>query len=144
MPPGPMLVRVAIAIATTANAATTNRTAESSSGGAPVTPSFPVIHDPLHASATANAASGVTNERGTRERYEARMRRVARVLITGITGFAGRHLAEHLLTRGDEGHRLAPEEPPLANPTSIADRGTIHPGDGTNLDDVRRAFHHSR
>jgi GDP-4-dehydro-6-deoxy-D-mannose reductase len=71
------------------------------------------------------------------------MRRVARVLITGITGFAGSHLAEHLLTRGEEVHGLAHEEPPFANLTSIADRVTIHRGDVTNLDDVRRAFDHS-
>src|SRR2546430_17383197 len=110
MPPGPMLVRVAIAIATTANAATTNRTAESSSGGAPVTPSFPVIHDPLHASATANAASGVTNERGTRERYEARMRRGARAVVTGINGFAGRQPRQHPLPPRRPGHRPPPHE----------------------------------
>ncbi|TME63327.1 MAG: NAD-dependent epimerase/dehydratase family protein, partial [Chloroflexi bacterium] len=35
------------------------------------------------------------------------MRRVARVLITGITGFAGSHLAELLLARCDEVHGLA-------------------------------------
>ena len=108
-----------------------------------MTPSFPVIHDPLQADATANAASGVMSERGTRERYEARMRPVARVLITGITGFAGSHLAEHLLTRGDEVHGLAHEEPPFPNLAAVADRVTIHRGDVTSLDDVRRAFDHS-
>src|SRR5437016_2896240 len=127
MPPRSMLVRVAIAMAATAIAAMTNRTADSSSGGAPVTPSFPVIHDPLQADATANAASGVMSERGTRERYEARMRPVARVLITGITGFAGSHLAEHLLTRGDEVHGLAHEEPPFPNLAAVADRLPNHP-----------------
>ena len=71
------------------------------------------------------------------------MRRVARVLITGITGFAGSHLAEHLLARGDLVHGLAHEEPPFPNLASIADRVTIHHGDVTNLDDVRRTLDHS-
>src|SRR5439155_1095455 len=37
-----------------------------------------------------------------------------RVLITGITGFAGSHLAEHLVASGHEIHGLAPERIPVA------------------------------
>src|SRR5947208_1237376 len=57
------------------NAAMTKRTAESSSGGAPATPSFPVIHEPLHMAATKNAVSGVTSERDTGGRYGQRATR---------------------------------------------------------------------
>jgi len=71
------------------------------------------------------------------------MRRVARVLITGITGFAGSHLAELLLARGDEVHGLAHEEPPFTNLAAIVDRVVIHAGDITALDDVRRALDQS-
>src|SRR5436853_6174480 len=68
---------------------------------------------------------------------------VARVLITGITGFAGSHLAEHLVARGDSVHGLAHEDPPFPHLASIIDRVTIHRGDVTDLDDVRRAFDQS-
>ena len=36
-----------------------------------------------------------------------------RVLITGISGFAGSHLAERLVERGDEIHGIAHEPPPF-------------------------------
>src|SRR5439155_3671815 len=80
------------------------------------------------------------SERGTRERYEARMRPVARVLITGITGFAGSHLAEHMLSRGDEVHGLAHERPPFRNLAAVQDRVRIHEGDITRLEDVEGAL----
>jgi GDP-4-dehydro-6-deoxy-D-mannose reductase len=65
---------------------------------------------------------------------------VPRVLITGVTGFAGSHLAEHLVSRGDEVHGLAHENPPFQNLASIADRILIHEGDITRLEDVEGAL----
>jgi GDP-4-dehydro-6-deoxy-D-mannose reductase len=69
---------------------------------------------------------------------------VARILVTGITGFAGSHLAEHLLSRADEVHGLAHEDPPFSHLAAIADRVRIHRGDITSRDDVRRALDGSR
>jgi GDP-4-dehydro-6-deoxy-D-mannose reductase len=69
---------------------------------------------------------------------------VARILVTGITGFAGSHLAEHLLFRGDEVHGLAHEDPPFPHLAGIADRVTIHRGNITSLDDAKRALADSR
>ncbi|TMC68915.1 MAG: NAD-dependent epimerase/dehydratase family protein [Chloroflexi bacterium] len=63
-----------------------------------------------------------------------------RVLVTGITGFAGSHLAELLVSRGDEVHGLAHERPPFANLASVRDRVRIHEGDITRLDDVQGAL----
>ena len=63
-----------------------------------------------------------------------------RVLVTGITGFAGSHLAEHLVSLGDEVHGLAQESPPFANLAAVQDRVRIHEGDITNLEDVRGAL----
>ena len=60
-----------------------------------------------------------------------------RVLVTGITGFAGSHLAEHLVSRGDEVHGLAHENAPFANLAAVRDRVRIHEGDITSLEDVR-------
>src|SRR5205823_1860198 len=67
-----------------------------------------------------------------------------RVLITGVTGFAGSHLAEHLVSRGDEVHGLAHERPPFRNLEAIKDRVRIHEGDITRLDDVQGALAGSR
>jgi GDP-4-dehydro-6-deoxy-D-mannose reductase len=69
---------------------------------------------------------------------------VLRVLITGITGFAGSHLAEHLVSRGDEVYGLAHERPPFRNLVAIGDRVRIHEGDITRLDDVQGALAGSR
>jgi GDP-4-dehydro-6-deoxy-D-mannose reductase len=69
---------------------------------------------------------------------------VPRVLITGITGFAGSHLAEHLVARGDEVHGLAHEPPPFAYLTAVRDRVRIHEGDITSLEDVEGAMVGSR
>ena len=63
-----------------------------------------------------------------------------RVLVTGITGFAGSHLAEHLLSRGDEVHGLANEEEPFPNLAAVRPRLHIHRGDVTRLEEVRAAF----
>jgi GDP-4-dehydro-6-deoxy-D-mannose reductase len=69
---------------------------------------------------------------------------VLRVLVTGITGFAGSHLAEHLVARGDEVHGLAHERPPFRNLAAVADRVRIHEGDITRLADVQGALAGSR
>jgi GDP-4-dehydro-6-deoxy-D-mannose reductase len=67
-----------------------------------------------------------------------------RVLVTGITGFAGSHLAEHLVSRGDEVHGLAHESPPFKNLVAVQDRVRIYEGDITRLDDVLGALAGSR
>jgi len=69
---------------------------------------------------------------------------VLRVLITGITGFAGSHLAEQLVSRGDEVHGLAHERPPFRNLAAVEDRVRIHEGDITRLEDVQGALAGSR
>lgn len=53
------------------------------------------------------------------------------VLITGITGFAGSHLAERFVAdaRGVVVHGIAHEQPPHANLAAVADRVTVHRGD---------------
>lgn len=51
------------------------------------------------------------------------------VLITGITGFAGSHLAERFVTEGDVVHGIAHEDPPFPNLAAIADRVRVHRGD---------------
>ena len=66
------------------------------------------------------------------------------MLITGVTGFAGSHLAEHLLSRGDEVHGLAHEDPPYPNLAAVAGRVLVHRGDITRLDDVLGAIAGSR
>jgi GDP-4-dehydro-6-deoxy-D-mannose reductase len=67
-----------------------------------------------------------------------------RVLVTGITGFAGSHLAERLVSRSDEVHGLAHESPPFANLIAVRDRVRIHEGDITRLEDVQGALAGSR
>ena len=62
------------------------------------------------------------------------------VLLTGITGFVGSHLAERLLADGDEVHGLAVETPPFPNLAAIRDRVQIHTGDLLDLDALRRAI----
>src|SRR5690242_4235474 len=69
---------------------------------------------------------------------------VLRVLITGITGFAGSHLAEHLVSRGDEVHGLAHARPPFHNLAAVEDLVRIHEGDITSLEDVQGALAGSR
>ena len=62
------------------------------------------------------------------------------MLITGITGFAGSHLAERLVADGAEVHGLAFEEPPFPNLAAVADQITVHRGDITSVDAVRAAL----
>ena len=66
-----------------------------------------------------------------------------RVLITGITGFAGSHLAEHLVRGGSVVHGLAFEDPPFPNLARVADRVRVYHGDITSLADVRAAVRDS-
>ena len=63
-----------------------------------------------------------------------------RVLITGVTGFAGSHLAERLVVRGDEVHGYAFEDPPHRNLAAVRDQVRIHRGDITSLDGLRAAL----
>jgi len=63
----------------------------------------------------------------------------SRVLITGVTGFAGSHLAERLVAGGAEVHGLAFEEPPYRNLEAVAHDVHMHRGDITSFDDVRAA-----
>ena len=63
-----------------------------------------------------------------------------RVLITGITGFAGSHLAERLVASAADVHGLAFEEPPFPHLAAVADRVRVHKGDITHLDEIRAAF----
>ena len=63
-----------------------------------------------------------------------------RVLITGITGFAGSHLAEHLVAHGDVVDGLAHEPPPYRNLAAIEDKVRIHEGDITSLEDLAGAL----
>jgi GDP-4-dehydro-6-deoxy-D-mannose reductase len=51
------------------------------------------------------------------------------VLITGITGFSGSHLAERFVTQGGVAvHGIAHEEPPHPNLAAVADRVQVHRG----------------
>ncbi|MFN2521279.1 MAG: GDP-mannose 4,6-dehydratase [Candidatus Limnocylindria bacterium] len=52
-----------------------------------------------------------------------------RVFLTGITGFAGSHLAERFLADGDSVDGLAHESPPHRNLAAVAARIRIHAGD---------------
>lgn len=62
-----------------------------------------------------------------------------RVLITGITGFAGSHLAEHLVARGSDVHGLAFEDPPYPNLAQVAAHVSVHRGDIADPRAVRAA-----
>ena len=61
------------------------------------------------------------------------------VLITGITGFAGSHLAERFVTRGDEVHGIAHEDPPFPHLAAVADRVHVHRGNILDVASVRDA-----
>src|SRR2546428_9049044 len=63
-----------------------------------------------------------------------------RVFITGLTGFAGSHRAEHLAGGGDEVHALAHEDPPYPYLAAVARDVTVHRGDITRYDDLRAAL----
>ncbi|HEY8656584.1 MAG TPA: GDP-mannose 4,6-dehydratase [Candidatus Limnocylindria bacterium] len=69
---------------------------------------------------------------------------MSRVLITGITGFVGSHLAERLLQSGDEVHGLAIEEPPYPNLAAIAEHIDIHRADLADGASVRAGVEAAR
>jgi GDP-4-dehydro-6-deoxy-D-mannose reductase len=62
------------------------------------------------------------------------------VLITGITGFAGSHLAERFVTAGSIVHGIAHEDPPFANLVAVADRVRVHRGNILDIASVRDAL----
>ena len=61
------------------------------------------------------------------------------VLITGITGFAGSHLAERFVTQGDVVHGIAHESPPFPNLAAISDRVIVHRGNILDIAEVAAA-----
>jgi len=63
-----------------------------------------------------------------------------RVLLTGITGFIGSHLAERLVADGVEVHGVAFEPPPHPHLAAIADNVTIHRADLADVEGLRGAF----
>lgn len=63
----------------------------------------------------------------------------ARVLLTGITGFVGSHLAERLIADGHEVHGIAMEPPPHPHLAAIAREVRIHSADLTDADGLRDA-----
>ncbi|HEV8229991.1 MAG TPA: GDP-mannose 4,6-dehydratase [Candidatus Limnocylindria bacterium] len=66
------------------------------------------------------------------------------VLITGITGFAGSHLAERFVSEGASVHGVAHEDPPFPNLVAIADRVRVHRGNILERDALREALERSR
>jgi len=62
------------------------------------------------------------------------------VLITGITGFAGSHLAERFVSRGDEVHGIAHEDPPFQHLAAVADRVRVHRGNILDIASVSAAL----
>jgi GDP-4-dehydro-6-deoxy-D-mannose reductase len=66
------------------------------------------------------------------------------VLITGITGFAGSHLAERFVTAGVDVHGIAHEDPPFAHLAAVADRVHVHRGNILDVAAVRSALDAAR
>ncbi len=66
------------------------------------------------------------------------------VLITGVTGFAGSHLAEHLVASAIEVHGFAHEEPPFPNLSAVLDRISVHRGNILDQGSVRSALDRAR
>ena len=67
-----------------------------------------------------------------------------RVLITGITGFAGSHLAERLVGHGHAVHGIAHESPPFPFLAGIEDRITVHEGNVLDARSVEAAMSSAR
>jgi len=63
----------------------------------------------------------------------------ARVLLTGITGFVGSHLAERLIADGHEVHGIAFEPPPHPHLLAVASKVRIHKADLSDPDGLRDA-----
>lgn len=66
------------------------------------------------------------------------------VLITGITGFAGSHLAERFVGMGIAVHGFAHEEPPYRHLAAVEDRVGMHRGDIGDLAAFRAALDRAR
>jgi GDP-4-dehydro-6-deoxy-D-mannose reductase len=62
------------------------------------------------------------------------------VLVTGITGFAGSHLAERFVRDGVVVHGIAHEEPPFRNLAAVADRVRVHRGNVLDADALSTAL----
>ncbi|MDQ6858954.1 MAG: GDP-mannose 4,6-dehydratase [Chloroflexota bacterium] len=67
-----------------------------------------------------------------------------RVLLTGITGFIGSHLAERLVADGLEVHGIVFEPPPHPNLAAIASKVTIHKADLSDPASLRAAVSDAR
>ena len=67
-----------------------------------------------------------------------------RVLLTGITGFVGSHLAERLVADGVDVHGIAFEPPPHPNLSGIVSRVTIHRADLSDAEALRAAVSAAR
>jgi GDP-4-dehydro-6-deoxy-D-mannose reductase len=63
-----------------------------------------------------------------------------RALVTGVSGFVGSHLAEHLVACGDAVHGLVRDDARLPKLASIRDRLTLLRGDISDLASVRAAL----
>jgi GDP-4-dehydro-6-deoxy-D-mannose reductase len=66
------------------------------------------------------------------------------ILITGITGFAGSHLAERFVSAGVVVHGIAHEDPPFAHLAAVADRVIIHRANILDVAAVRSALDAAR
>jgi GDP-4-dehydro-6-deoxy-D-mannose reductase len=66
------------------------------------------------------------------------------VLITGITGFAGSHLAEHLVIGGHVVHGIAHEDPPHPHLAAVAERVRVHRGNILDIAAVKAALEAAR
>lgn len=66
------------------------------------------------------------------------------VLITGITGFAGSHLAERFVAAGALVHGIAHEVPPFPHLAAIADRVRVHRGNILDVAAVSAALDAAR
>jgi GDP-4-dehydro-6-deoxy-D-mannose reductase len=66
------------------------------------------------------------------------------VLITGITGFAGSHLAERFVTEGVAVHGIAHEDPPFPNLVAVAERVHVHRGNILDVAAVSAALDAAR
>ena len=67
-----------------------------------------------------------------------------RVLITGITGFAGSHLAERLVEHGHEVHGIAHEPAPHPFLARVAGQVTVHAGNVLEIASLREAVARER
>ena len=67
-----------------------------------------------------------------------------RTLITGIAGFAGSHLAEHLLESGDHVEGTHLEGEPLENIRHLTGKVNLHPCDLRSPEELKQAVRNAR